>query len=197
MLGAILGLAAALLAATSAAPACDTLDSPAGQAWAQANLWRYNDPGRAAAVFRDLADNPAPPSWPDGFPPEAALLTVGTRFQMAVAKGQMQPDGTVYPGGWGTFQRVDTLQQARDDLAISSRFKTTLDYVLTFEVTAPLPALIGPTGPQVEPSDCHLLPGGWTQLQMLVLPADRMHYLKIIDQRAIQEVRTVRPTRLP
>ena len=167
------------------APACDTLESPAGQAWAQANLWRYSDPARAAAVFRDLADSPAPSSWPDGFPPEATVLPVGTRFQMAVTAAQILPDGTVRPGGWGTFNRVDTVAQARDDLAIRSDFKASLDDVLTFEVIAPLPALIGPTGPQVEPGDCHLLPGGWPQLQMLVLPADRMHYLKVVEQRTL------------
>jgi hypothetical protein len=55
-------------------------------------------------------------------------------------QGQILPDGTVRPGGWGTFQRLDTAQQARDDLAIRSDFKPTLDYVLTFEVTAPLRA---------------------------------------------------------
>lgn len=179
-------LAALLLAQAALPPACDTLDSPAGQAWARANAWRYADPARAAAVFRDLADSPTPSPWPDGFPPEASVLPMGTRFQMAVAKGQTQPDGTVRPGGWGTFQRVDTAQQARDDLAIRSDFKPTLDYVLTFEVIAPLPALIGPTGAQVEPGDCHLLPGGWIQLQMLVLPADRMHYLKVVETRSLQ-----------
>jgi hypothetical protein len=66
------------------------------------------------------------------------LLSVGTRFQMAVAKGQVLPDGSLRPGGWGTFQRVDTMQQARD-LAIRSDFKATLDYVLTFEVINPCP----------------------------------------------------------
>jgi hypothetical protein len=179
-------LAALLLAQATLAPACDTLDSPAGQAWARANAWRYADPAHAAAVYRDLADSPTPSPWPDGFPPEASILPMGTRFQMAVARGQILPDGTVRPGGWGTFQRLDTAQQARDDLAIRSDFKPTLDYVLTFEVTAPLPALIGPTGAQVEPGDCHLLPGGWTQLQMLVLPADRMHYLKVVETRSLQ-----------
>lgn len=58
--------------------------------------------------------------------------------------------------------------------------------MLTFEVIKPLPALIGTTGPQVEPGDCHLLPGGSPQLQMLVLPAERMRYLKLIEQRALQ-----------
>jgi hypothetical protein len=182
-------LALALLAlaqpALAQAPACDTLESPAGQSWAQANAWRYADAARAAAIFRDLADSPAPSSWPDGIPPEATVLPVGTRFQMAVANFQLLPDGTVMPGGWGTFRRIDTVAQARDDLAIRSDFKASLDHVLTFEVTAPLPALIGPTGPQVELSDCHLLPGGWMQLQMLVLPADRMHYLRVVEIRAI------------
>jgi hypothetical protein len=170
---------------TAPAPACDTLDSPAGRAWAQANLWRYSDPARAAAVFRDLADSATPSSWPDGLAPQATVLPVGMRFQMAVAQSQILPDGTVRPGGWGTFSRVDTLRQAREDLAIRSDFKATLDYVLTFEVIAPLPALVGPTGPQVEQSDCHLLPGGWPQLQVLVLPADRMHYMKVVEQRPL------------
>jgi hypothetical protein len=196
MLLAVLLLAQAALAAP-VAPACDTLDSPAGQAWARANGWRYADPARAAAVYRDLADNPAPSPWPDGFPPEATVLPVGTRFQMVVAKGQILPDGTVRPGGFGTFQKVERAQQARDDLAIRSDFKPTLDDVLTLEVTVPLPALIGPIGAQVEPGDCHLLPGGWTQLQMLVLPADRMHYLRVIEIRALQQVRTAAPTPLP
>lgn len=165
---------------------CDTLESPAGKAWAQAQGWRYADPARAAAVFHDLADSPLPSPWPDGLPPEVMLLPVGTRFQMAVAKGQVLPDGSLRPGGWGTFQRMDTMQQARDFLAIRSDFKPTLDYVLTFEVIKPLPALIGTTGPQVEPGDCHLLPGGSPQLQMLVLPAERMRYLTLIEQRTLQ-----------
>jgi hypothetical protein len=48
-------LTAALMFATTqahaaTAPACDTLESPAGKAWARANAWRYADPAKAAAV---------------------------------------------------------------------------------------------------------------------------------------------------
>ncbi|NBC36611.1 hypothetical protein GTZ99_08575 [Novosphingobium sp. FSY-8] len=185
---AVMALSAPAYAQTAApaAPACNTLDSPAGKAWARANAWRYADPARAAAVYRDLADSRNPSPWPDGIAPQWTVLPTGTRFQMAIAKGQIQPDGTIWYGGFGTFDRIDSTQQVRDWLAVRSDFKGSVDFVLTLEVVQPLPALVGPIGPQVEPAGCKLLPGGGMQLQMVTLPKDRAAYLKVIEQRPVQ-----------
>jgi hypothetical protein len=168
------------------AQACDTLESRAGQAWAEQNLWRYADRAHAADVYRDLADSKLPSPWPDGIAPQFTVLAAGTRFQMAIARNQIQPDGSIHYGGFGTFQRIETAAQVRDLLAVRSDFKASVDLVLTLEVTQPLPVLVGPIGPQVEPSDCHLLPGGGMQLQLVTLPRDRALYLKVVEQRALQ-----------
>jgi hypothetical protein len=181
----MIAAALALLPVPALAQSCDTLASPAGQAWSAQNLWRYGDHAHAADVYRDLADSKLPSPWPDGIAPQFTVLPAGTRFQMAIAKTQIQPDGTIFYGGFGTFQRIDSVQQVRDLLAVRSDFKPTVDMVLTLEVTQPLPVLVGPIGPQVEPSDCHLLPGGGMQLQMVTLPKDRAQYVKVVEQRAL------------
>jgi len=55
-----------------------------------------------------------------------------------------------------------------------------------FEVVRPLPVLVGPIGPQVDPTVCEILPGRWSQFQMQVAPADRASYLKVVTSYTIQ-----------
>ncbi len=157
-----------------------SLDSTAGIAWLRANGWRYASQAAAAADYKALVSGASP--WPMYLAPVKATLPAGTRFQMAVAPGQTNDQ----PGSFGTFDRVDSVSQVREGLAVRFAWKPLVDRVITYEVTAPLPVLIGPIGPQIDPYTCSLLPGRWSQFDMQVAAADRMKYLKVVDVRQIQ-----------
>ena len=71
----------------------------------------------------------------------------------------------------------------RNDLAVKTDWKPSVDRVVTYEVVTPLPATVGPVGPQVEPGN--FLPGGGQQVQMNVPGPDRMSYLKVVSVRTL------------
>ena len=122
-----------------------TLQSPPGKAWWAENRWRYAGDDEAAAAYRRLADEASP--WPDWYQPYEAKLPPGTRFQMAIG-GAQTPD---QPGSFGTFDRIASVADVREDLAVRSDWKPQVDRVVTYEVVRELPVLIGPIGPQVDP----------------------------------------------
>jgi hypothetical protein len=69
-------------------------------------------------------------------------------------------------------------------LAVKAAWKPAIDRIVTYEVTEPLPADTGTVGPQIDgPS---YLPGGGSQLEMMVIAADRMRYLKVIEVRPVR-----------
>ncbi|MEA3064675.1 MAG: hypothetical protein QOJ27_1121, partial [Sphingomonadales bacterium] len=106
----------------------------------------------------------------------------GTRFQMAIG-GAQTPDS---PGSFGTFDRIGSVREVRDDLAVRSDWKPQVDRVVTYEVVRALPVRIGPIGPQVDPKLCVLLPGRWSQFQALVEKGTLRAYLKVVEVRAIR-----------
>ena len=161
-------------------PSATSLDSPAGQEWLHDNGWRYADPARAAADYKALVTGQSP--WPGWFTPEPQTLPVGTRFQMAMAPSQHDDQ----PGAFGTFDRIDSVAQVHDDLAVLVAWKPAINRVVTFEVTQPLPVNVGPIGPQIDPLMCRLLPGRWSQFQMLVPGPARMQYIRVLEERLIQ-----------
>lgn len=157
-----------------------TLQSRAGRAWWSGNRWRFPSDAAAEAAYRRLAEEASP--WPDWYKPYETVLPPGTRFQMAIG-GAQTPD---QPGSFGTFDRIGSVGDVREDLAVRSDWKPAVDRVVTYEVVRDLPVLIGPIGPQVDPKLCLLLPGRWSQFQAKVEKGTFRSYLKVIEVRAIR-----------
>jgi hypothetical protein len=75
----------------------------------------------------------------------------------------------------------------RNELAVKEAWKPSIDRVVAYEVTQPLPVKIGgPVGPQIDQGMGKYLPGGSSQVEMMVNPVDRMNYLKVIDEQSIE-----------
>lgn len=159
-----------------------TLQSPPGRAWWAENRWRFASDSAAAAAYAALADNPEPSPWPDWYKPYRTILPPGTRFQMAIG-GSQTPDT---PGNWGTFDRILSVADVREDLAVRSDWKPVVDRVVTYEVVRELPVEIGPIGPQVDRRLCVLLPGRWSQFKALPGEGPLRSYLKVLEVRPIR-----------
>ncbi|HYD38502.1 MAG TPA: hypothetical protein VEA60_12870 [Allosphingosinicella sp.] len=159
-----------------------TLQSRAGRQWWEENRWRFASDEAAAAAYRKLADVPDPSPWPDWYRPYETVLKPGTRFQMAIGGGQT-PD---QPGSFGTFDRITSVEEVREDLAVRTDWKPEVGQVVTYEVVRELPVRIGPIGPQIDPKLCLLLPGRWSQFQALVEKGTLRSYLKVLEVRAIR-----------
>ena len=157
-----------------------SLSSPAGQDWYRDQGWRFSSPEVAAAHYARIAEQASP--WPDWFTPARTTLAPGTRLQMAIGGAQTPQQ----PGGFGTFDNIDDVEEVRDELAVRTDWKPQVDRVVTYEVTRELPVSVGPVGPQVDAQSCRLLPGRGSQLQMLVPAAERMNYLRIVSVRPIR-----------
>lgn len=179
------------------AAVCDatSIDSPPGKIWWAQERWRYPSDAEALTAYQTLVNNGKGGSpWPTWYlpPPPAAAgtlaappittLPVGTRFQMALAPGQ----SVDAPGGWGTFDYIATVADARQFLAVIHLFKPNIDRVVTYEVTRMLPVQIGPVGPQVDAQSCQYFPGRWSQFHMLPPWNELINYLKVIEVRPIQ-----------
>ncbi|MEA1673572.1 RHS repeat-associated core domain-containing protein [Nitrospirillum sp. BR 11163] len=133
----------------------------------------------AATSYKNLVANQSP--WPEGYVPADATLTPGTRFNMAMSPGQ----ASTRPGAFGTYDDIPDVNYVRNDLAVKQAWKPDVDRVVTYEVTKPLPVKVGPVGPQIDEATSSYLPGGGSQLQMNVPPADRMDYLKVVGENPI------------
>ena len=171
--------------ATAEARSCAAgagLQSPPGRAWWAQNRWRFQSNEAAAAAYRRLADVPDPSPWPDWYRPYETTLAPGTRFQMAIGGGQT-PD---QPGSFGTFDRIESVEDVRGALAVRSDWKPQVDRVVTYEVVRPPPVEIGPIGPQVDPGLCALLPGRWSQFEVKVDKTALPSYLKVLEVRPIR-----------
>jgi hypothetical protein len=161
-------------------PPAQSLQSAPARKWMQEQAWRFQSAeAAAAAYFQQLRDSSP---WPDWYPPQQVTLPVGTRFQMALSKGQ-EADR---PGGFGTFDFISDVADVRSSLAVKSEWKADIDRVVIYQVARPLSARVGPVGPQVDAGACQFLPGRWSQIEMLVPPAERMSYLQVIEVRPIR-----------
>ena len=161
---------------------CDVTDmtSPPAVDWMREHGWRYATPEAALLAYLALVNGQSP--WPDWFVPAVSVLQPGTMFQMALSS--TQPDNR--PGGFGTFDFIENVAEAREDLAVLLAWKPDIQRVTIYRVTQPLLVLIGPIGPQVDPGTCQLLEGRFSQFQMLVPGDDRMRYLAVVSSRPIQ-----------
>lgn len=192
VLSAMLGLSGPAMAAEP----CNagSLDSVPGKAWNEAYGWRYDtsqnpDPqqrdsenlkNRQAAYTQLVTQTPA---WPDWFQPPIAILPVGTVFNMAMSKGQKDDQ----LGGFGTFDRISSVSEAREYLAVLKAWKPDIDRVNRYRVTEVLPVHVGPIGPQVDPDACALLPGRFSQFEMLVARDQRVHYVQLVGSYPIEQ----------
>ncbi len=171
-----------------------SLDSVPGKAWDEAYGWRFNtstdsDPNKRAeqnranreAAYTALVKGQSP--WPSWFTPSISVIRPGTRFQMAMSKGQLDTQ----PGGFGTFDEIDTVNEVREDLAVLLAWKADVDRINTYVVTDLMMAHVGPIGPQVDPKACKLLPGRFSQFEMLVRRDDRMKYIKFVSSEKLQQ----------
>lgn len=157
-----------------------SLASSPGQSWWREQAWRFATPEQAAAEYAKLVDAASP--WPDWIKPAPATLPPGTRLQMAIGGSQTVDQ----PGGFATFDNIDEVADVRDGLAVRAEWKPQVDRAVTYEITRPLPVLVGPVGPQVDSTSCRLLPGRWSQVQLLVPPSERGLYLKVVEVRPIR-----------
>ena len=158
-----------------------SVESAAGKAWWEEQRWRFASDDAAKAAYAKLNEaNPSP--WPDWMQPQETELPAGTRVQMALGVGQ-PPDR---PGGFATFDLIRSVEDVRSALAVRQAWKPAIDRVVVYEVTRPIKVALGPIGPQVDGDTCRLLPGRYSQLQMLVPPAERMNYLTVVEVRAIK-----------
>ncbi|HEY9062696.1 MAG TPA: RHS repeat-associated core domain-containing protein [Pseudobacteroides sp.] len=145
----------------------------------KANKGKHASTKDAAEVYKRLVTDQSP--WPDGFTPTNDVLKPRTRFEMALGPGQ--PVTT--PGKFGTFDTIKDVDFVRNDLAVKQDWKPDLDRVVTYEVTKDLPVKLGPVGPQIDKPVGKYLPGGASQLEMMVAPGDRMNHLKVVSVRNI------------
>jgi hypothetical protein len=161
---------------------CDTrsIDSATGRIWWKEQRWRYPTDADAVVAYQAIATGSDP--WPNWFTPSQQDLAVGTRFQMALGKGQPETS----PGAFGTFDNIESVRDVRVHLAVEYAWKPDIDRVVTYEVTRALPVKIGPIGPQADPHGCAWLPGRWSQLQMTVPKGTQMDYLKVVAVRPIR-----------
>jgi hypothetical protein len=176
------------------------MDSPPAKAWWAEQRWRYaSDADATAAYLAIVGTGQGGSPWPNWYlptpklgtaTPPVTVLPVGTRFQMAMAPAPVKPGGpgqpNDQPGGWGTFDYIANVHDAREFLAVTHGFKAQIDRVVTYEVTRMMPVLIGSVGPQVDTETCEYLPGRWSQFNMLPAWNERMDYLKIIEVRPIR-----------
>jgi hypothetical protein len=181
------------------APAADdcnasSLDSVPGKPWSISYGWRYDtsqnpDPATRAAenlenrkaAYSLLVNKSSP--WPDWFQPSVSILPIGTVFQMAMSKGQ-RDDQLV---GFGTFDEVLSVSDVREYLAVLKAWKPDIDRVNRYRVIEVLPVHVGPIGPQIDSDACALLPGRYSQFEMLVPREQRAHYVELIGSHPIAQ----------
>ncbi|MFD0048209.1 ribonuclease YeeF family protein [Actinomycetes bacterium NPDC127524] len=120
--------------------------------------------------------------WPEGFTPVKSVLKSGDTFEMVL--DNKQPLNK--PGSFGTYDTISGVEYAKNKLAIKSDWKEDFGKVVTYRVKqgVELPVLKGPVGPQIDLAADKYLPGGGTQLQiMLDWKEDKMKYLEIVSVR--------------
>ncbi|MEX1118839.1 MAG: RHS repeat-associated core domain-containing protein, partial [Terrimicrobiaceae bacterium] len=109
--------------------------------------------------------------YPSGVPLNAGPAPSGLVVEMAMSPGQP----ITRPGGFATLDTITDVAYARNQLAIIPEFKPHIGYVQRYQITPGTQIQWGPVGPQT--SEGILYPGGGTQIQILVSPAQRSSVL--------------------
>jgi hypothetical protein len=131
--------------------------------------------------YRRLKAGTSP--WPKDYVPKLERMKVGERVNMAMGEGQP----VTLPGAFATKENIPDVQFVRDDLAVRSDWKPSVDYVQEYEVIKEVDVFRGPIGPQIDPKAGKYLPGGASQVEFRFPPPppgvkylDRTQYLKPI-----------------
>lgn len=102
---------------------------------------------------------------------------------MAVSPGQP----ATRPGGFATFDEIPTKAFVRNEPGVKNEWKPDIDRVITYEVVKPLPVKRGTVGPQIDKGAGTYLERGKSQVEMLVPYDQRTDYLKVIDEKPIDD----------
>ncbi|WP_029013147.1 RHS repeat-associated core domain-containing protein [Niveispirillum irakense] len=145
----------------------------------KAHKGQFKNSTDASKSYRNLVNHESP--WPEGFTPTADVLKPGTQFNMALSPTQP----STRPGAFGSPDNIPNVAYVRNELAVKEGWKPSVDRVVTYEVTNDLPILKGSVGPQIDKGTNTYLPGGGNQYQLNVPGADRMNYLKIVNENLI------------
>ncbi|MDY0406301.1 hypothetical protein P5G51_013680 [Virgibacillus sp. 179-BFC.A HS] len=99
---------------------------------------------------------------------------------MALANGQ----SPIYPGRFGTNPNtIVDINHVRNQLAVKNEWKPDIDKVAQYRVKdgVSIPSLKGPVGPQIDLGSHMYLPGGASQVQILLdRGINMMDYLDIV-----------------
>ena len=116
--------------------------------------------------------------WPKGKSGVPNTLSAGTKVRMAMSPGQ----GDSMPGGWGTFDNINSIDDVRNELAIMHEFKEDIDRINIYEIVEEVPVMEGKVGPQIDLLDNIYLPGGGSQVKLDIDRKLRNVYLKKVDE---------------
>lgn len=139
----------------------------------------------ASSSYINLIEGQSP--WPEGFDTAAntTVLKPGDTFQMALDEAQP----VTSPGNFATYDNIPNTDFVRNNLAVKSDWKTDCSKVVTYRVKegVELPVIKGPVGPQIDLNADKYLPGGGSQIQMLLdRSINKMDYLEIVSVRSIK-----------
>jgi hypothetical protein len=138
---------------------------------------QFSNSTEASKAYKELKDQESP--WPIGYDPQHRTMKVDDTFNMALSPGQPLDR----PGGFGTYDTIDSVEHVRDQLAVKEVWKPQVDRVVTYRVKKPLPVLEGPVGPQIDGSK--YLTGGGHQIEMDVPARNRMDYLEVVGVKSL------------
>ena len=148
----------------------------------KAQKGNYKSSKEAAEAYKRLVADQSP--WPDGYVPKERVLRPGETFNMSL--DSTQP--VTSPGSFGTFDNIPNVDYVRNNLAVKSDWKADCSKVVTYKVKdgVTIPVREGAVGPQIDVKANKYLPGGGTQVQlMLDRSANKMDYLEVVSVRSI------------
>ncbi|GFN30967.1 hypothetical protein [Paenibacillus xylaniclasticus] len=148
-----------------------------------------NNPGRSvedvSKSYIKLIEEQSP--WPEGFDTSlhTSTLKSGDTFHMALDSSQPLTS----PGNFATYDEITSVAYVRNNLAVKSDWKQDCSKVVTYRVKegVEIPVIQGPVGPQIDLNADLYLPGGGTQVQLLLdRGVNKMDYLEIVSVRSIE-----------
>lgn len=144
-------------------------------AWRRHQIIMYASLERAVEAYKQLVTDQSP--WPISFVPKQTYVQTGTKIYMVLSEDQPASS----PGAFWSMNTIPSQSHIRERLAVKSSWKKDLSRVVEYQVVKPLPAVIGPVGPQIDHRENRFLPGGGTQ-GCFDIPEGhtRIEYLKIL-----------------
>ncbi|RZJ92542.1 MAG: RHS repeat-associated core domain-containing protein, partial [Hymenobacter sp.] len=119
---------------------------------------QFGSRAESLAEYRRLRAGTNP--WPKDYVPTLEKAKIGERVHMAMGAGQPN----TLPGAFATKDVIPDVAYVRDNLAVRSDFKKTVDYVQEYQVIKDIDVIRGPVGPQIDPAAGKYLPCGGGQV---------------------------------